>query len=138
MGSLGRSGSGNPRSRCVDNFFDALVGVGNRQATRARIICLGRLSSMIDILQLQQDEWPAVWQLIEPVFRAGETYAFSPDISETEARKVWLEVPTASYVAKDDEGNILGTYFIKPNQPGLGSHVCNCGYIVGEQARGQG
>ncbi len=93
---------------------------------------------MITIHELQKDEWPAVWKLIEPVFRAGETYAFAPDISEDEARKVWFETPTATYVAKDDEGSILGTYFIKPNQPGLGSHVCNCGYIVGEQARGKG
>jgi len=92
---------------------------------------------MIEILELRQNEWPAVWKLIEPVFRAGETYAFSPDIPEDEARKVWLDAPTATYVAKD-EGNILGTYFIKPNQPGLGSHVCNCGYIVGENARGKG
>ena len=92
---------------------------------------------MITIHPMQVDEWPPVWKLIEPVFRAGETYAFSPDIPEDEARKVWLDAPTATYVAKD-EGNILGTYFIKPNQPGLGSHVCNCGYIVGENARGKG
>jgi len=93
---------------------------------------------MITVHPMQENEWLAVWRLIEPVFRAGETYAFSPEILEDEARKVWLATPTATYVAKDDEGNILGTYFIKPNQPGLGSHVCNCGYIVGEQARGQG
>lgn len=93
---------------------------------------------MITIHAMQENEWPPVWKLIEPVFRAGETYAFSPDISEDEARKVWLEAPTATYVAKDSAGNILGTYFIKPNQPGLGSHVCNCGYIVGENARGKG
>ena len=93
---------------------------------------------MITIYQLEETEWPKVWQLIEPVFRAGETYAFSPDISESEARKVWLEVPTATYIAKDDEGNAVGTYFIKPNQPGLGAHVCNCGYIVSENARGKG
>jgi ribosomal protein S18 acetylase RimI-like enzyme len=93
---------------------------------------------MITIYQLEQTEWPKAWQLIEPVFRAGETYAFAPDISESEARKVWLEVPTATYIAKDDEGNAVGTYFIKPNQPGLGAHVCNCGYIVDENARGKG
>ena len=28
--------------------------------------------------------------------------------------------------------------FLKPNQPGQGAHVCNCGYIVGEKARGKG
>jgi ribosomal protein S18 acetylase RimI-like enzyme len=33
---------------------------------------------------------------------------------------------------------VLGTYFIKANQPGLGSHVSNCGYIVAPPAQGRG
>ena len=75
---------------------------------------------------------------MEPVFRAGETYAFDPAITEVEAHRVWVELPAATYVAVDDAGTLLGTYYIKPNQPGLGAHVCNCGYIVSAAARGQG
>lgn len=93
---------------------------------------------MITIHAFEEADWPAVWALIEPVFRSGETYAFSTDISEAEAYRVWIEAPAATFVAKDDGGAALGTYYIKPNQPGAGSHVCNCGYIVGESARGQG
>ena len=93
---------------------------------------------MITTQTVEQSDWLSVWKILEPVFRSGETYAFSPKISESEAYRVWIETPTATYVAKDDSGNILGTYFIKPNQPSLGSHVCNCGYVVGEAARGQG
>lgn len=93
---------------------------------------------MIALFPFEQADWPSVWKLIEPVFRSGETYAFSPEIMEAEARKAWIELPTATFIAKDDEGAVLGTYYIKPNQPGLGSHVCNCGYIVGENARGKG
>jgi ribosomal protein S18 acetylase RimI-like enzyme len=74
---------------------------------------------------------------MEPVFRAGETCAFPPDISETDGRKSWIDAHAATYVAQID-GKIVGTYYLKPNQPGLGSHVCNAGYIVSEQARGQG
>jgi ribosomal protein S18 acetylase RimI-like enzyme len=96
------------------------------------------LSRMITIYPLRERDWPSVWRLIEPVFRLGETYAFSPAISEAEGHKVWIEAPTATYVAKDSENTILGTYFIKANQPGLGSHVCNCGYIVGDRARRKG
>ncbi len=40
-------------------------------------------------------------------------------------------------MAVDEGGAILGTYYIKPNQGGGGAHVCNCGYIVGEKARGR-
>ena len=93
---------------------------------------------MIKIRTFDEGNWPAVWRIIEPVFRAGETYAFSPDITENEAHKVWIELPSATYIAVDENFEILGTYFIKPNQPELGAHVCNCGYIVAENARGQG
>ena len=92
----------------------------------------------IAINKIESSDWTLVWKIIEPVFRAGETYAYSPEISETEAYKVWVEIPTITYVVKNSDGEILGTYFIKPNQPGLGSHVCNCGYIVSEQFRGKG
>lgn len=72
------------------------------------------------------------------MFRAGETYVFSTDITEGEAHKVWVEVPQATYVAVDECGAVLGTYYIKPNQPALGAHVCNCGHIVSEKVRGKG
>ncbi|MEM8547047.1 MAG: GNAT family N-acetyltransferase [Pseudomonadota bacterium] len=90
------------------------------------------------IRHFDDEDWPAVWSILAPVFRAGETYRFAPDMSATEARRVWLEVPAATFVAVDSAGTILGTYFIKANQPGLGDHVCNCGYVVSAAARGQG
>ena len=76
--------------------------------------------------------------MIEKVFRAGETYPVAPEISEQEAHQFWIELPRETYVATGQDDAILGTYYIKPNQPGLGAHVCNCGYIVSEDARGQG
>lgn len=83
-------------------------------------------------------DWNEIWRLIEPVFRAGETYTVARDISETDARRFWLDAPLATFVAEDISGELLGTYFIRPNQAGGGSHVANCGYIVGERARGRG
>jgi ribosomal protein S18 acetylase RimI-like enzyme len=93
---------------------------------------------VVSIERAQSTDWPELWAMIEPVFRQGETYCLAPDISEAEARRVWLEVPTATFVARDAARTALGTYFVKPNQPALGSHVCNCGYIVSEAARGRG
>lgn len=84
------------------------------------------------------DEWPAIWRLIEPVFRAGETYTVERDIDESNARVFWMEAPLATFVAEDETGELLGTYFIRPNQSGGGKHVANCGYLVGENARGGG
>ncbi len=93
---------------------------------------------MFKIHSFEESDWDGAWKIIEPVFRAGETYAFSPEITEEEAHKVWIEIPAATYVAVSDNDEILGTFYIKANQPSLGSHVCNCGYIVGENARGKG
>ncbi len=64
----------------------------------------------ISIIKIEQSDWFLIWKIIEPVFRSGETYPFSPDISEAEAYRVWVEIPIATYVAKDDCDNVLGTY----------------------------
>ena len=93
---------------------------------------------MIKIRSYNNNDWPRVWQIIEPVFRAGETYAFPRNISEEEAHKAWVLAPRATYVAVDKDDALLGTYYIKPNQPGQGDHICNCGYIVARNTRGQG
>ncbi len=93
---------------------------------------------MITIRKFEEEDWNKTWEIIRPVFRAGETYAFSPDITEEEAYAVWIATPSVTFVAVDADNIILGTYYIKPNQPALGAHVCNCGYIVAEKARNQG
>lgn len=93
---------------------------------------------MTQIRRYDESDWPSVWPLLHDTFAAGDTYTFSPQSTEEDIHKVWVEVPAASFVACSPEGEILGTYFLKANQPGLGSHVCNCGYVVAPQARGRG
>lgn len=92
---------------------------------------------MIAIRRAEPADWPQLWRIIEPVFRAGETYTFPTDIPEADARAAWLERPAATYAAVLGT-DVVGTYYIKPNQPGPGAHVCNCGYIVATRARGRG
>ena len=79
----------------------------------------------------------AIWSLLEPVFRAGDTYAVDPNISAAEALSYWMDQPRATYVA-EISGKIIGTYYIRTNQQGGGDHICNCGYVVGDAARGRG
>ena len=83
-------------------------------------------------------DWPQVWEILKPIFRQGETYVLPRDIDEEGARVFWLDAPLQTYVALDANGMIVGSYFIRPNQPGPGAHVCNCGYAVAEVARGAG
>jgi len=94
--------------------------------------------NMPTIRPVLQEDWPAVWDILRPVFRAGDTYSFSPSIDNEEARAVWVTQPLGTFVAVDGNSNILGTYYLKANQPRQGAHVCNCGYVVAESARGLG
>jgi hypothetical protein len=88
---------------------------------------------MIEIRMFQAGAWPACWRMIEPVLRAGETYAISPDISEQETRELWIAKPATTNIAVGEGGEQLGTCGIKPNQPGNGAQVCNFGYIVADR-----
>lgn len=84
-----------------------------------------------------QADRAAVWTMLEPVFRAGHTYAIDPDISREEALAYWFGPERRVFVCEDD-GALSGTYYIVRNQKGGGSHVCNCGYITAPGARGRG
>ncbi|WP_439154260.1 GNAT family N-acetyltransferase [Yoonia sp.] len=89
------------------------------------------------IRQAELADFDAIWPLLREVFRSGTTYAVDPAISKDDARVYWMAAARATYVA-EGAGGIVGTYYIKTNQPGGGAHICNCGYIVAPSARGQG
>lgn len=89
-------------------------------------------------IRLARDgDFDTIWPILRSVIRAGETYAIDPQISRDGAHDLWMQAPRATYVVEAG-GEILGTYYIKTNQAGGGAHVCNCGYMVAEAARGQG
>ena len=92
---------------------------------------------MINIRPVSASDQDALWALLEPVFRAGDTYTVDPDISRADALAFWQN-PAKTVFLSETEGAILGTYYIRANQGGGGSHVCNCGYITAPAARGRG
>lgn len=83
------------------------------------------------------EDFEAIWPIFYEIVSEGKTYSFSRDTSKEEARKLWMEVPRVTYVIEDN-CEIVGTYYIKTNQLGSGSHICNCGYMVSSKARGKG
>ena len=99
---------------------------------------LPSLSSPLQIRPYGEADWPAVWALLEPVFRAGETFPHDPAISEAEAQLAWVEQSQAVMVAVDPAGAVVGTYYLRPNSLALGAHVANAGYVVAEHCRRQG
>ena len=91
----------------------------------------------MNIRPITAADFDQVWPIIQAVVQSQETYALDPAMDRDAAWKLWVELPKAAFVAERD-GQILGTYYIKPNAAGPGSHVCNCGYMTAEAARGQG
>ena len=79
----------------------------------------------------------AIWAILEPVIRAGETYTQPRDMSKEQALAYWFSEEKEPFVWEQD-GKISGAYFIKANQKGGGAHVANCGYITAEAERGRG
>jgi ribosomal protein S18 acetylase RimI-like enzyme len=80
-----------------------------------------------------------VWQILEPMIRAGETYTLPRDLPRAAALDYWFAPEHEVFVAEQTETHaILGTYFLQANQRGAGSHVANCGYVTAPHAAGQG
>ena len=89
----------------------------------------------------------AIWNIFHDVVAAGDTYAFDPGISRREALAYWFRPDTHTYVAKlncfkqsssEQAERVVGTYILRPNQFGGGSHVANAAFMVAPDARGQG
>lgn len=79
----------------------------------------------------------AVWAILEPIIRAGETYALPADMSRVDALTYWFSEKHEVFVAEEDKA-IVGTYFLKANQSGGGKHVANAGYATATFATGRG
>jgi L-amino acid N-acyltransferase YncA len=96
-----------------------------------------------------------IWRIFHEVVAAGDTYAFDPDTSREDALAYWFARGTHVYVAKQESvgdgvavprksptiiqaRDIVGTYILRPNQCGAGSHVANAAFVVAPEARGQG
>ena len=91
----------------------------------------------MNVREALKEDWESIWPIFHEIVKAGETYAYDPTTTMEQAEKIWLEAPRKTFVFEEG-GEILGTYYLKTNQAGPGSHVCNCGYMVSSRARGQG
>ena len=92
---------------------------------------------MIEIREATAGDRDAIWDIFREVVAASDTYAFDPGMSRHDALGYWFQANTRTYVAKS-RGRILGTYILRPNQSGGGSHVANAAFMVAPDARGQG
>jgi ribosomal protein S18 acetylase RimI-like enzyme len=113
---------------------------------------------MLEIRKATEEDKPEIWKIIKAVIATGDTYVFAPDSGEEEMLAYWMSPEKWTYVAvwseppasagglnadasnndsSDLNGKIVGTFFLKANQPDLGSHVGNAGYMVAPEAKGK-
>ena len=91
----------------------------------------------MEIRKAEEKDWQGIYRFLSEIVTKGETYAINRDAGEEELKHLWLNKPEACFVAMLD-GRLAGSYYLKKNQQGGGSHVCNAGYIVDPEFRGRG
>jgi ribosomal protein S18 acetylase RimI-like enzyme len=91
----------------------------------------------MNVRAAEPDDEEAIWAILEPMIRAGETYTLPRDMARADAFAYWFGPGHEVFVAEDG-GRVLGTYFLQPNQRGGGAHVANCGYVTAPNATGRG
>lgn len=91
----------------------------------------------MNIRPAHEGDFASIAEIIVPVIRDGGTYTLDRDMSEEEALRYWTSPEKETFVAEED-GRIVGTYYLRANQAGGGAHVGNCGYIVSGSTMGKG
>lgn len=83
-------------------------------------------------------DWAAIWQIMSVVTRAGDTFTYPTDLTESEGQSLWMAGNGQTIVAIDEQGCVLGTAKMSANQMGPGSHVATASFMVAPSARGRG
>lgn len=92
---------------------------------------------MLRIRPATNEDKEGIWLILEPIIRAGETYTLPCELSKEAALAYWFAEGHDVFVAEEGM-QILGTYYLRANQQGGGSHVANCGYMTAQSATGRG
>ena len=91
---------------------------------------------MLEIRKATEKDANEIWEIIKSIISTGDTYVFSPDSPKEKLLAFWCSADKRTYVAVS-ENRILGTFFLKDNQPDLGSHIANAGYMVAPEEKGK-
>jgi L-amino acid N-acyltransferase YncA len=129
--------SANAEKGYVRSFYLECLFFKHRFSINWEIAVLGDAEKMLSIRLATQKDSETIWSIIQPVIRAGDTYALDSNMTKDKALSYWMATDKWTFVAEEND-EIFGTYYMKTNQAGGGSHVCNCGYITSENTRRRG
>jgi L-amino acid N-acyltransferase YncA len=85
----------------------------------------------------EPSDFDQIWKIFHAIVKSGDTYAYDPTTTKEQAREIWTGKGVRTYVALVGK-RIKGTYILKPNQPGLGSHVANAAFMVDPATKSKG
>jgi ribosomal protein S18 acetylase RimI-like enzyme len=92
---------------------------------------------MLRIRRAVAEDFEEIWPMMQQVIAAGDSYTYPQETTAQQARSIWMGNGVNTYVAfLADE--LVGTYILRPNHSGRGSHVANAGYIVKSSYQGKG
>jgi L-amino acid N-acyltransferase YncA len=97
-----------------------------------------KIGKMIEIRKYKEEDKEQIWEIIKFVISAGDSFTLAPDSPREEMLADWCSAEKHTFVAVSDDKKIVATFYIKPNQPGLGSHIANGSYMVSPEARQKG
>lgn len=96
-------------------------------------------SDLIDVREATAADWDQIWGFMREIIAAGETYSWDTQMTENEARAIWMrEPPHRTLVAIDSDGRVVATTQVGPNHGGPGSHVATAGFMVDPTYSGRG
>lgn len=90
------------------------------------------------IRDVEDADWPQVWEIVREVVRAGDTFTYDPGLTAEQARQIWVLAPPGRTVVAVEEGRVVGTAHMGTNRPGPGSHVSTASFMVAADVRGRG
>ncbi|MCK1797221.1 GNAT family N-acetyltransferase [Streptomyces sp. XM4193] len=93
----------------------------------------------MQIREASEADWPSIWPFLGEIVRAGETYTYDRDLSEEDARSMWMiPSPGRTVVAVEEDGTVLGTAKMNPNHMGGASHIASASFMVDAAHSGRG
>jgi len=105
-------------------------------ASSKDVIPMKQVPTMIEIRQQHSEDWDSLWLIFQDIIKEGTSYAYDAITTREQFVESWMGRGGEQWVACND-GQLLGAYTLRENQPGRGSHIATASYIVAASARGQ-
>jgi ribosomal protein S18 acetylase RimI-like enzyme len=92
---------------------------------------------MLQFRRATTEDGEGIWKILQPINEKGDAFAYFPTTTQADMLAYWLAADKHIFVTLD-EGEIVGTFWLRDNQPGRGSHIANAAYAVSNTSGSRG